>query len=81
MYCYCQIESVNLNPAPIKIKHFYLQVVFMYLDGGSDSFNMLVPHSGCSGGKSKCSLCFFASYMAFLFVSTRFHANLDFTDQ
>ena len=25
----------------------------MMLDGGSDSHNMLVPHSGCSGGKSE----------------------------
>ncbi len=27
----------------------YKAVVFLYLDGGCDSFNMLVPHSGCSG--------------------------------
>ena len=26
----------------------------MYLDGGSDSHNMLVPYDGCNGGKSKC---------------------------
>ena len=34
----------------------------MMLDGGSDSHNMLVPHSGCSGGKSKYHCAFFRSY-------------------
>jgi hypothetical protein len=31
----------------------YKAVVFLMLDGGIDSFNVLVPHSGCSGGQSK----------------------------
>ena len=35
--------------------HYYLkQVVFVMLDGGSDSHNMLVPHSGCTGSTCKC---------------------------
>ena len=33
----------------------YKAVLFLKFDGGMDSFNMLVPHSGCSGGKSKSS--------------------------
>lgn len=30
----------------------YKAVVFVMLDGGIDSFNVLVPHSGCSGGQT-----------------------------
>ena len=26
------------------------------LSGGVDSFNLLVPHSGCNGGDSECLL-------------------------
>ena len=31
----------------------YKAILYLKLDGGVDSFNVLVPHSGCSGGKSK----------------------------
>ena len=31
----------------------YKSVVFLYLNGGLDGFNMLIPHSGCKNGKGK----------------------------
>ena len=31
----------------------YKAILYLKVNGGMDSFNMLVPHSGCSGGKSK----------------------------
>ena len=37
----------------------------MMLDGGSDSHNMLVPHSGCSGGKSEFILKSFLIFFQF----------------
>ena len=30
----------------------YKAVVVLYLNGGADSWNMLVPHSSCEGGKN-----------------------------
>jgi hypothetical protein len=31
----------------------YKAIVYVNLDGGLDSFNVLVPHSNCAGGKGK----------------------------
>jgi uncharacterized protein (DUF1501 family)/uncharacterized protein (DUF1800 family) len=39
-------------PAPTPSNKRYKAVVFLYLDGGSDSHNMLVPYAGCSRGKT-----------------------------
>ncbi len=39
-------------PAPSNKRH--KSIIFLKIDGGMDSFNLLIPHSGCSGGKSKC---------------------------
>ena len=39
-------------PPPSSERH--KSIIYLKIDGGMDSFNVLVPHSGCSGGKSKC---------------------------
>eukprot|EP00586_Coscinodiscus_wailesii_P017163 CAMPEP_0172518280 /NCGR_PEP_ID=MMETSP1066-20121228/290722_1 /TAXON_ID=671091 /ORGANISM="Coscinodiscus wailesii, Strain CCMP2513" /LENGTH=2420 /DNA_ID=CAMNT_0013300633 /DNA_START=56 /DNA_END=7314 /DNA_ORIENTATION=- len=37
-------------PQPSKTP--YKAILFLKINGGMDSFNLLVPHSGCSGGKT-----------------------------
>lgn len=41
----------------------YKAVIYLKLDGGMDSFSMLAPHSGCSGGKSKWLLEIYKRFM------------------
>jgi len=41
--------------APQPASDRYKAVVYIFLEGGLDSFNMLVPHSGCTEGKRKFS--------------------------
>jgi cullin-associated NEDD8-dissociated protein 1 len=43
---------------PIPSEREYRAVVYLYLAGGLDSYNMLVPHSNCNGGRGQ--------YMSFL---------------
>ena len=38
-------------PPPSSKRH--KSIIYLKIDGGMDSFNVLIPHSGCSGGKSK----------------------------
>ena len=40
----------ELQP-PQPASNRYKSVVFVFLEGGMDSFNMLMPHSGCTGGQ------------------------------
>jgi len=41
----------------------YKAIVFVMLDGGSDSYNMLVPHSGCTGkGENTVLFCSLSRY-------------------
>lgn len=41
------VSSYSDDPPP----NSYKAVVFFYMDGGADTFNMLVPKSGCSDGR------------------------------
>ena len=41
------VSSYTNDPPPDS----YKAVVFFYMDGGADTFNMLVPKAGCSGGR------------------------------
>lgn len=42
----------------------YKAVLFLFLQGGLDSFNVLVPHSGCSGTRESINL------FIFIFITT-----------
>lgn len=50
-------ESINRDrqevPVPEASSTPYKAIVYVNLDGGLDSFNMLVPHSGCKGDTGK----------------------------
>ncbi len=40
-------------PQPATPTNPYKAIVYINMNGGLDSFNTLVPHSGCSGGKGE----------------------------
>lgn len=44
-----KVENLNKSPATKTCKEKYKAVIHLKLDGGIDSYNLLVPHSGCSG--------------------------------
>jgi hypothetical protein len=44
-------EARTEPPAPEDATKAYKALVYVNLDGGVDSFNVLVPHSKCNGGK------------------------------
>lgn len=53
---HCCVESTSITstaptPAPrVQTRRPYKAIVLLFLGGGCDSFNMLVPHSNCTGG-------------------------------
>lgn len=44
-------------PLPVPSSNDYKAIVYVNLDGGLDSFNLLVPHSNCNGDTGKFLKC------------------------
>ena len=59
----------------------YKAIVYVNLNGGLDSYNMLVPHSDCLDGKGKHTIAskFFPT-LFYIIVSNLFHMFLPITD-